>query len=165
MEEPPIKDTLNKEKTTNKGHTWRLLKLLSYHPINKYFPTSEREDNLPLYKTKFLWSQCVHYSEVPLYNLCYISFPGIIDTFSESLLSYPPGESWATYYFPTFQPVFQPVFQDADLETEANRLCGDDVFCLFDIAATGNTDLGLSTLRTSQEIEKLEELSLPSNSY
>ena len=95
----------------------------------------------------------------------HLTSSGIIDTFSKSLFSYPPGESWATYYLPSFQPVFQPVFQDVNLEVEANALCGGDVFCLFDIAATGDTDLGLSTLRTSQEIEKLEELSLPSNCF
>ena len=54
------------------------------------------------------------------------------------------------------------MFQDADLEMEANTLCEDDIFCLFDIAATGNTELGLSTLHTSQEIAELERLSLPS---
>ena len=45
---------------------------------------------------------------------------------------------------------------------EAHGICGDDEYCLFDIAATGNTEIGLSTLRTSQEIEELEELYLPS---
>ena len=59
--------------------------------------------------------------------------------------------------------MLEPVFQDADLEAEANMLCGEDEFCLFDIAATGRTELGLSTLRTSQEIVQLETLSLPSN--
>ena len=91
-------------------------------------------------------------------------FPGIIDSLTGSLFSYPSGESWETYYFPSFRPVFQPVFQDPDLEMEAETLCRGDTFCLFDIAATGNTELGLSTLRTSQEIEELEKLSLPSNS-
>ena len=95
---------------------------------------------------------------------CIIIIPGIIDSFVRSLFSYPSGESWATYYFPFFRPVFQPVFQDPDLEMQAETLCRGDTFCLFDIAATGNTELGLSTLRTSQEIEELEKLSLPSNS-
>ena len=78
------------------------------------------------------------------------------------MFSYPPGKSWATYYSPLFLPVFQPEFQDADLEMEADRLCGDDIFCLFDVAATGNIEIGLSTLRSSQEIAELERLSLPS---
>ena len=87
---------------------------------------------------------------------------GIIDSPRQSLFSYLNGKTWATYYDPLFQPAFEPEFQDTDLEMEANRLCGDDIFCLFDIAATGNTELGLSTLHTSQEIERLEKLSLPS---
>ena len=78
------------------------------------------------------------------------------------MFSYQPGESWATYYDPYFEPKFQPVFGNVDLELEATRLCGDHKFCLFDVAATGNIDLGLSTLQTSQEIEELERLSLPS---
>ena len=78
------------------------------------------------------------------------------------MFSYQPGESWATYYDPYFEPEFKPVFGNADLELEATRLCGDDKFCLFDIVATGSIDLGLSTLQTSQEIEELEQLSLPS---
>ena len=93
---------------------------------------------------------------------CNFASSGIIDSFTRSLFSYPPGESWATYYFPSFRPAFQPEFSDPDLEMEAHGLCGDDKFCLFDIAATGNTEIGLSTLHTSQEIEELEELYLPS---
>jgi deleted-in-malignant-brain-tumors protein 1 len=85
----------------------------------------------------------------------------IIDTPRGSLFSYPPDETWEIYYSPSFQPVFQPQFEDVETEMEANTLCGDDIFCLFDIAATGNTELGLSTLRTSQEIAELEKLSLP----
>ena len=78
------------------------------------------------------------------------------------MFSYQPGESWATYYDPYFEPQFQPVFGNADLEMEATRLCGDDRFCLFDVAATGSIELGQSTLQTSQEIEELEQLSVPS---
>ena len=75
---------------------------------------------------------------------------------------YQPEESWATYYDPYFEAEFQPVFGSPVLEIEATRLCGDDRFCLFDIAATGNIEIGLSTLKTSEEIEKLAMLSLPS---
>ena len=103
------------------------------------------------------------YSNDQFYNFFSAQYhAGIIDTPRGSLFSYPPDESWATYYSPFFLPVFQPEFQDADLEMEANRLCGDDIFCLFDVAATGNIELGLSTLHTSQEIAEQERLSLPS---
>ena len=95
--------------------------------------------------------------------LCmWILLSGIINSPRGSLFTYLNGTTWATYYDPSFLPVLEPEFQDTDLEMEANRLCGGDIFCLFDIAATGNTELGLSTLHTSQDIERLEELSLPS---
>ena len=41
--------------------------------------------------------------------------------------------------------------------------CGEDVFCLFDVAATGRMDIGLSTLNGSQNFEELVNLSYPGN--
>ena len=87
--------------------------------------------------------------------------PGIIDTPVESFFTYQPGESWATYYDPYFVPTYLPQFSDQDLATQANELCGNDPFCLFDIAATGRVDIGLSTLRGSQDFEQIVQLSLP----
>lgn len=40
-------------------------------------------------------------------------------------------------------------------------ICGNDQFCLFDIAATGRTDVGLSTLEGSQNFEMILQLSIP----
>ena len=91
-------------------------------------------------------------------------FPaGIVDTPGDSLFYYEQGESWVTYFDPYFEPVYQPHFENPDLETEAAMLCGDDTSCLFDIAATGNLEIGLATLQTSQEIERINEISIPSN--
>ena len=86
---------------------------------------------------------------------------GIIDTPVESLFTYQPGESWATYYNPYFVPIYLTQFSDPDLAAQANELCGTDPFCLFDIAATGRVDIGLSTLQGSQEFEQIVQLSLP----
>ena len=41
--------------------------------------------------------------------------------------------------------------------------CGEDVFCLFDVATTGRMDIGLSTLNGSQNFEELVNLSYPGN--
>ena len=96
---------------------------------------------------------------------CFFTSPthtaGIIDTPANSLFTYQPGESWATYYDPYFVPTYLTEFSDPDLAAQANELCGDDPFCLFDIAATGRVDIGLSTLQGSQEFEQIEEISLP----
>ena len=86
---------------------------------------------------------------------------GIIDSPANSLFTYQPGESWATYYDPYFVPTYLAEFFDPDLAAQANELCGNDPFCLFDIAATGRVDIGLSTLQGSQEFEEIEEISLP----
>ena len=86
---------------------------------------------------------------------------GIIDTPANSLFTYQPGESWATYYDPYFVPTYLTDFSDPDLAAQANELCGNDPFCLFDIAATGRVDIGLSTLQGSQEFEQIVQLSLP----
>ena len=54
---------------------------------------------------------------------------------------------------------FVPVFSeealaslDDDFRTEAVEVCGDDMSCLFDIAATGQVAIGQSTLSESIEI-------------
>ena len=86
---------------------------------------------------------------------------GIIDTPTNSLFTYQPGESWATYYNPYFVPTYLTEFSDPDLAVQANELCGNDPFCLFDIATTGRIDIGLSTLQGSQEFEQIVQLSLP----
>ena len=96
---------------------------------------------------------------------CFFTSPshtaGIIDTPANSLFTYQPGESWATYYDPYFVPTYQTLFNDSDLAAQADKLCSNDPFCLFDMAATGRVDIGLATLQGSQEFEQLVEISLP----
>ena len=79
----------------------------------------------------------------------------------DSLFTYQPGEIWATFYDPFFELTFQPTFADPEFEAEVNELCGDDIFCLFDVAATGDMDIGLSTLEGGQEIQEITELQIP----
>ena len=87
---------------------------------------------------------------------------GIIDTPQDSLFTYQPGENWRTYYDPFYTPIFAPVFSDPDLLQQATNICGDNFFCLFDIAATGRTDIGLSTLVGSDEYDEILSLRIPS---
>ena len=86
---------------------------------------------------------------------------GIIYYPSDSLFTYKAGESLFTFFDPGFTPAFETVFSDPVLETQAMELCNGDEFCLFDIAATGSIDIGLSTLDGSQNFETIMELSLP----
>ena len=109
--------------------------------------------------TLFIWTpeDYVYVCALSLTVLC----AGITDDPAESLFTYKPGESWATFYDPFFTPTYEPVFSDPVLETEANTICGDDQFCLFDIAATGRIEVGLSTLEGSQNYEMIVNLSRP----
>ena len=91
-------------------------------------------------------------------NFC---IAGIVDTPVGSLFTYQPGETWATFYDPFFQPTYEPKFATPELEAEAKELCGDDIFCLFDVAATGSMEIGLSTLRGGEEIEEITEVQIP----
>ena len=109
----------------------------------------------------------VHSSLLLLNYLLYILklHAGIVDNAEDSLFAYAYGENWLTFYDPDFIPIFELSFTDPDLEELANTLCGDDVFCLYDIAATGRAEIGMSTLQGGQEFEELIELSKQSMFY
>lgn len=70
-----------------------------------------------------------------------------------------------TYYDPNFEPLFEPTFSNATLEEQAMETCGDDIFCLFDVAATGRMDIGLSSLNDNQDYNEIVNLSYPGNEY
>ena len=86
---------------------------------------------------------------------------GIINDPANSLFTYNEEDNWNVYYNPFFEPVFTPIFSNPELEQEANAICGDDPFCLFDIAATGRTDIGLTTLQGNIEFEVIANISRP----
>ncbi len=84
-----------------------------------------------------------------------------MDNEADSLFSYLRGSSWSDLFDPGFLPAFETVFTDPALEMQANMICGSDVFCLFDIAATGRTDVGLGTLNGGLEFDQILQLSAP----
>ena len=51
---------------------------------------------------------------------------------------------------------------NATLESKARELCGEDQFCLFDVAATGRMEIGLSTLKANENVDLVVQLSLQS---
>lgn len=75
---------------------------------------------------------------------------------------YKPGDNLFTYFDPTFAPVFEPNFNDTKLEEEALKICGDDRFCLFDIATTKRKEIGATTLSDSENFEVMVNSSEPS---
>lgn len=87
---------------------------------------------------------------------------GIIDDSSESLFTYGPGQSFEGFRDPGFEPAFEPVFNDPELEQKADEICGDDQFCKFDIAATGNENIGLSTMQGGMDFDEIVVLAQPS---
>ena len=94
---------------------------------------------------------------------CIIStLTGIIDSAEDSLFTYPPGESWASFYTPQFMPTFTTTFSDPQLQARANEICDDDQSCLYDIAATRRIEIGLSTFIGNQEFEEIVRISAPS---
>ena len=96
----------------------------------------------------------MHHEDPPL---------GIINKPSDSLFTYHSGKSWSTFYCPDFTPVYEPRFNDSALEDKANEICGEDVFCKFDIAATGRVEIGETTYQGGRDFEQLVNLSKPSN--
>lgn len=45
------------------------------------------------------------------------------------------------------------------------QICGDDKLCLFDIAATGDVNIGQSTKETGQDLATITELLKPSKTH
>ena len=88
-----------------------------------------------------------------------------MDSARKSLFYYQPGDSWATFYDPYFHPLYQPTFNNPELETQAKDICGDDKFCLFDIATTGITEIGVATRESSKFLEQINSFLIPGNSF
>lgn len=61
-----------------------------------------------------------------------------------------------------FEANFTPAFYDKDslgnLTAEAERLCGEDLACLFDIAQTRNLDVGKATKGFEEENNQIKEI-------
>ena len=96
-----------------------------------------------------------------LYISCTALCAGIIDAPNNSLFFYEEGKSWADYFDPDFTPAYQPTFNDPALEERAMEICGDDQFCVFDIAATEREKIGMSTMQGNLNLEVITELSQP----
>ena len=74
---------------------------------------------------------------------------------------YQPDQNWDAFYDPYFIPSYKPPFSNPELEARAKEVCGNDTFCLFDIAATGNVDVGIATLESTKIIDEIYSFLLP----
>lgn len=80
----------------------------------------------------------------------------------ESLFAYGPEGDWNSFYEPNYTPAFGPNFSSPELEQRANEVCGGNQLCAFDIAATGDVGIGISTLNSVKEQETLTSLFIQS---
>ena len=87
-----------------------------------------------------------------------LALAGIIADPAQSLFTYGADGSWGTFYRPDYRPAFGVEFSDPELEEEARAACGDDDLCLFDIAATGDVNIGAATRESGEEQETITEL-------
>lgn len=60
--------------------------------------------------------------------------------------------------------MFKPTFTNSTLEKEAKEVCGDDEYCLFDIAATKKVEIGMATMEGGENFDMIVEMSVPSKS-
>ena len=61
-----------------------------------------------------------------------------------------------TFFDRLFVPTFEPDFgNNTELQEAAKEICGDDTFCLFDIATTKRTEIGATTLVDSENFEDI----------
>ena len=82
---------------------------------------------------------------------------------SESLFSYNrPGESFQGFRDPSFRPIFEPTFENPEEQQRAVDICGDDQFCLFDVAATKDEEVGMATMQGVRDFDVVVDLAEPS---
>ena len=64
---------------------------------------------------------------------------------------------WAEY----FHTDLTPTFTDPALEEKAMEICGDDLFCVFDIIDSERKKVGMSPMQGNLNLEMITELSKP----
>ena len=74
------------------------------------------------------------------------------------MFTYGAGGSWDTFYNPQFVPALETNFTDSILEQKAFEICGSDKLCLFDVAATGDLNIGTATMESTEEQNDINSL-------
>ena len=81
---------------------------------------------------------------------------------SKSLFTYDQSDSFSTYHHPEYIPLFEVSFTNSSLQTLAELQCQGSQLCLFDVAATGNIEVGVATMYEDNFIAFVVETSKPS---
>ena len=106
-----------------------------------------------------------HTSCVLLYKCLFLSLLCLGQiTDEESLFTYAPGESTATFTNASFEPMFVENIEWADNATRdaARSACAGDAACLFDAASTNDVSIGTNSKDVSvQLVKENEELGKP----
>ncbi|KAK6969982.1 fibrillin-3, partial [Biomphalaria glabrata] len=71
-------------------------------------------------------------------------------TTSNTIFTYPLGETALDYQFPEFQPLFEEDI-DQNKRSEAESKCGDNHACIYDYVLTGNEQFALNTKNSVNE--------------
>ena len=91
-------------------------------------------------------------------NLLSHTLAGRINT-NDSLFTYSLGQSAATFNNTSFTPVFDlSDLPFANLDG-MDEVCGDNIQCLFDVGATGNLEVGQTTVAIQLDFNEAVELS------
>ena len=64
---------------------------------------------------------------------------------------------WADF----FHTDLTPTYQQTVMEKRAMEICGDDLFCVFDIIDAERKKVGMSTVQGNLDLEMITELSQP----
>ena len=89
-------------------------------------------------------------------------YSGIVNSSEDSMFYYKDNATWSDFYDYGFTPEFSPTFDDPEFERKAIEMCGDVSTCLFDVAATGRLDIGMSALSANEDQKIVQELAVPS---
>ncbi len=88
-----------------------------------------------------------------------------MDSPAESLFTYGVNGDWDFYNDVNYIPAFVPMFADPELEERAIDVCGDNKLCIFDIAATGDVNIGSSTVESVEVQAVLKKQFVQSNNF
>ena len=64
---------------------------------------------------------------------------------------------WADFFLTDLTPTYQQTV----MEKRAMEICGDDLFCVFDIIDAERKKVGMSTMQGNLDLEMIIELSQP----
>jgi len=77
----------------------------------------------------------------------FLNVPGQLVPNNESLFTYGPDESVASFSFPDHIPPFlDDIIDSLSENSNLTNICGDNAECLFDFDQTGDPDVGMAAM-------------------